>query len=166
MRRRTPKRAQELEKVDGAEDVDPGVEERLRHRAADVDLCRLMEDDLRTGLLHDRGQLIVDVRLDEGCVLRNLGAPSAGEVVEDGHGIAAAHQSLSEMGADESGAPGDEDSHPGGEGGGPSRPSAVAAVPALGSALTMWSSHGSAPVASPPPAGSAAVPGGGEGRRR
>src|SRR5487761_1837233 len=45
-----PRIGARLEEVDSTEHVGPGVEERIRHRAADVDLRRLVEHDLRAGL--------------------------------------------------------------------------------------------------------------------
>ena len=97
---RTPAAARRLGQPHGADDVDAGVELRVVHRVADVDLRGQVEHHLGPGFAEQRDQVGVDdVGLDELEVGMSLGAvevraaPGA-EVVDADDGVSVCEQAV------------------------------------------------------------------------
>ena len=106
-----------LEHVDGADDVDPGVQAGICHSLSDVHLSGEMKDAVRTEFVDDLVELRRDgdVAFDERStrlerLVEVLPTPGR-EVVDDEHLGSTGRQLVGEVGADEAGAAGHESAH-------------------------------------------------------
>ena len=103
-----------FERGDRAADVDIGVEARIAHRNADVDLCSEVEDGLGPGGIEDPCQpgRVADIRLDQLGAARDrvaqVLAATGREIVHDRDRVATLDQRIDEVRADEAGAACDE----------------------------------------------------------
>ena len=101
-----------LEKVEGPEHVDLGIELRIRHRAADGGLSREMDDGLGRLAAEDvverRGADVDDME-PRGHV--DLLPQTAAEIVHDRHPVAGLDAAIDHVGADETRAARHEDLH-------------------------------------------------------
>ena len=102
------------EHVHGADHVDVGVVERVAHGLADIDLCRSVKDDIGIRVRERTLQASGDVMSSSTNVAAGLTCSRlpAREIIDDGHRVAGVEQRVGDVRADESGAAGDECSHP------------------------------------------------------
>ena len=102
-----------LEEAHRAEDVHPGVEVRLPDRAPDVYLGGLVAQDLGSEPPEDLREVPPgeDIDLVEARPLGEVLALAGGEVVDDGHLVAAGDEGVDDVGADEAGSACHEGTH-------------------------------------------------------
>ncbi len=103
------------EQMEGAENVDLRVEERLTNALGHARLCALVADGL-DGVVGDH---LVDrfglpqIPLHEDRAFRNVLSMPRAQVIEDDHVVAGLQQRVGDVAADEAGAAGDQDLHEG-----------------------------------------------------
>ncbi len=102
-----------FQQVDGADDVDLGVEGRLAHRGAHVGQRGLVADDLRPHRGEDalKSLWVADVGLVERRGRVDIGQLAGAEVVQHRHLVARGEVSVDHVRSNEPGAAGNKNAH-------------------------------------------------------
>ena len=104
--------ARGLEEVDRAEDVDAGVEERVRHRAADVHLCGVVVQHVGSLVAEELGRpWVLDVEGMEARPWIQVLPVPGGEIVHHDHVVPGREVGIHHVRPDEPRPAGHEDLH-------------------------------------------------------
>lgn len=101
----------------GTDDIDRGVELRIGHRMADVDLRRQMKNHFGPVLLENCLQVGVhDVGFDEDMrkvvdQMLEIGRPASCEIIQSDHRVTVCQETVDQCRSDETGRAGDQCTH-------------------------------------------------------